>query len=84
MERFLLASSYVIPKPNHYSFCLFPVRERNELLGICEKQVKALYGQTVGDGIIIRYLNIPDWSHLPFLKGPLFLSNGELNGVKLC
>lgn len=74
----------MICKPNYLLFFLLSARERKELLGICEKQVTALHGQTAGDCIIIHYLNIPDWSHLPFLKGPLFLSNGELNGVKLC
>lgn len=66
----------------YFFFCL--QGKKKELLGICEKQVKVLHGQTVGDCIIIHYLNIPDWSHLCFLKGPLFLSNEVFNGVKLC
>jgi len=88
IKRFLMDSFHVIYNPNYLFLCLFVcffyLQGKKIAARYSEKQVKALHGQTAGDCIIIHYLNIPDWSHLPFLKSPLFLSNGELNGVKLC
>lgn len=54
----------------YFFFCL--QGEKKELLDICEKQVKALPGQTVRDCVIIHYLNTQIGLIFPFWKAHYF------------